>query len=234
MYFANIFLKRLCDVILSAFALIFLSPLFLIIAITVKLDSEGPAFFKQERRGKNGRVFNMFKFRSMVLNAEKTGTGLFNYSNDPRVTRIGILLRKTSLDELPQIWNVLRGDMSIVGPRPSVTYELGDFDTLNSRYKKRFTVVPGITGYAQVMGRNDISWDQKVDYDNMYIDMFNKQGLVLDIKIICKTVVNVFNSKDIYEEKCDESLNDAESAEATERAIITKAHEIESDEITVK
>jgi len=229
----NRFLKRLFDVILSALALIILSPVFLIIAVAVKLDSPGPVFFKQERRGKNGNVFSMYKFRSMVVNAEKTGTGLFNYTNDPRVTRVGRVLRNTSMDELPQIWNVLCGDMSIVGPRPSVTYELGDFDTLNARYKKRFSIVPGITGYAQVMGRNDITWDQKVNYDNEYIELFKKQGVWLDIRILFMTVINVFKSKDIYEEKPDESLDDKAAAEAAEREIIAKAHEIE-EEVTAK
>jgi lipopolysaccharide/colanic/teichoic acid biosynthesis glycosyltransferase len=116
-----------------------------------------------------------------------------------------------------------------VGPRPSVTYELGDYDTLNARYKKRFTVLPGITGYAQVMGRNEIPWDIKVNYDNEYIDLFAKQGFWLDIKIIFKTAVNIFKKEDIYEEKTDESMGDIEAAQAAEREIITKAHEIEEN-----
>lgn len=223
----NKILKRIFDIIVSVISLIILSPLFLVIAIAIKIDSKGPVLFKQGRRGKDGAVFNMFKFRSMVVDAENMGAGLFNYTNDPRVTKTGRILRNSSLDELPQIWNVLKGDMSIVGPRPSVTYELGNYETLNSRYKKRFNVLPGITGYAQIMGRNEISWDEKVNYDNKYIDLFEKQGILLDVKIILKTIVNIFKGKDIYEEKIDNSIDDSESAKAAERAIIEKAHAIE-------
>lgn len=230
----NYFLKRLFDRISSALALVILSPLFLVIAAAIKLDSKGSVFFKQERLLKNGRAFKMLKFRSMVVNAESMGTGLFNYTNDPRVTRVGRFLRNSSLDELPQLLHVLKGDMSLVGPRPCVTYELGDYDTLNARYKKRFTVLPGITGYAQVSGRNVISWDQKVDLDNEYIDLFKKQGVWLDIKILFRTVANVFAIQDIYEEKVDDSMNDQESAEASEWEIITRAHAVEDEDIAAE
>lgn len=125
----------------------------------------------------------MYKFRSMIVNAEQMGTGLFNYENDSRVTKVGRKLRDSSLDELPQLINIFKGEMSVVGPRPCVTYELGDFDTLNKKYKKRFQVKAGLTGLAQIKGRNDISWDEKVTYDNEYVDMFNKYGFLADIKI---------------------------------------------------
>ena len=166
----------------------------------------------------------MYKFRSMVVNAESMGAGLFNYENDPRVTRTGRFLRTSSLDELPQLWNVVKGDISIVGPRPCVVYELGDFDTLNRKYKKRFEVRGGITGLAQIKGRNENSWDEKVTYDNIYIDKFKKQGIWLDIKIIAGTVAKVFRKQDIYEEKADESMNDAEAAKLAEEEIIRIAH----------
>lgn len=223
-YFINRFFKRFFDILLSLLALIILSLFFLIIAIAIKANSKGPVFFKQERRTKNGRVFKMYKFRSMVVNAESMGAGLFNYENDPRVTKVGRFLRKTSLDELPQLWNVLKGDISLVGPRPSVTYELGDYDTLNSKYKKRFTMRGGITGLAQIKGRNENCWDEKVTYDNQYIDAFKKQGCWLDIKILFGTVFKVFKKADIYEEKQDENMSDEESAKAAEEEIIRIAH----------
>ncbi|MBE5747092.1 MAG: sugar transferase [Clostridiales bacterium] len=223
-YFINRFFKRFFDIFLSLLALIILLPFFLIIALAIKINSKGPVFFKQERRTKNGRIFKMYKFRSMVVNAESMGAGLFNYENDPRVTKVGRFLRKTSLDELPQLWNVLKGDISLVGPRPSVTYELGDYDTLNSKYKKRFTMRGGITGLAQIKGRNENCWDEKVTYDNQYVDSFKKQGCWLDIKILFGTVFKVFKKADIYEEKQDENMSDEESAKAAEEEIIRIAH----------
>lgn len=224
MYFVNKFLKRFFDVVICSVAIIVLIPLWIIVAIAIKCDSRGPVFFAQERRTKDGRVFKMYKFRSMVVNAESMGAGLFNYQNDPRVTKVGRFLRNSSIDELPQLWNVVKGDLSIVGPRPSVVYELGDYDTLNSRYKKRFEVRGGITGLAQVKGRNENSWDEKVTYDNQYIDLFKKQGIWLDIKIIFWTVAKVFKKQDIYEEKVDENVSDVESAKMAEEEIIRIAH----------
>lgn len=131
----NLFLKRCFDIVCSLIGLIFLSPIFLIIAIGIKIDSKGPVFFKQERRTINGKIFKIYKFRSMCINAEKQGTGLFNFANDSRVTKIGRFLRDTSLDELPQLLNVLKGELSLVGPRPCVVYELGDFDTCKAQNK---------------------------------------------------------------------------------------------------
>lgn len=220
----NRFLKRFFDIFASVFGLILLSPLFLIVAIAIKADSRGPVFFRQERRTKNGRVFRMYKFRSMVVDAEKSGAGLFNYAGDPRVTKVGKVLRSTSIDELPQLINVIKGDLSLVGPRPPVTYELGDFETLNRRYKKRFSVRAGITGLAQVKGRNENSWDEKVGYDNQYIDLFEKQGVWLDVKILFLTVAKVFKRKNICEEKTDETLDDASAARLAEEEIIRIAH----------
>ena len=125
----NKFLKRLFDIVSSGIAIIILIPLWIIIAIAIKKDSKGPIFFKQGRRTTNGKVFHMYKFRSMIVDAEKMGAGLFNYKDDPRVTKVGKFLRKSSLDELPQLFNIFFGDMSVVGPRPCVTYELGDFES---------------------------------------------------------------------------------------------------------
>ena len=225
------FLKRFFDIVLCSIALIVLIPVWLIIAIAIKFDSKGPVLFTQDRRTQNGRLFKMYKFRSMIVNAESMGAGLFNYENDPRVTKTGRFLRNTSLDELPQLWNVVKGDLSLVGPRPCVSYELGDYDTLNKKYKKRFEVRGGITGLAQVKGRNENSWDEKVTYDNIYIDKFKKQGIWLDIKILAGTVAKVFKKEDIYEEKTDESMNDAEAAKLAEAEIIRIAHLPDEDEI---
>ena len=220
----NLFFKRFFDILFSALGLLILSPVFLIFAIAIKIDSKGPIIFKQDRRTKNGRIFKMYKFRSMVTDAEKMGAGLFNYENDPRVTKVGRFMRNTSIDELPQLFNVLKGDLSLVGPRPCVVYELGEFETLNRKYKKRFEVRGGITGLAQIKGRNDNSWEEKVMYDNMYIDTFAKQGLWLDIKILFGTVAGVFKKENIYEAKVDENLDDAEAAKLAEEEIIRLAH----------
>lgn len=233
MLFISQALKRIFDVIICSIAMIVLFPLWIIIAIAIKCDSKGPVLFTQERRTKNGRVFKMYKFRSMVVNAENMGTGLFNYENDPRVTNVGRFLRNTSIDELPQLWNVVKGDLSIVGPRPCVKYELGDFETLNKKYKKRFEVRAGITGLAQVKGRNENSWEEKVTYDNQYIEQFKKQGLWLDIKILFATVEKVFRKQDIYEEKLDAAMDDAEAARLAEEEIIRLAHLPDEEEITV-
>ncbi len=220
----NLFIKRLFDIVSSAILSVILLPLWIVVSIAIKLDSKGPVFFRQGRRTKNGGVFKMLKFRSMVVDSEKSGAGLFNYENDPRVTKVGRFLRDTSLDELPQLLNILKGDMSVVGPRPCVTYELGDFDTLNKRYKKRFEVKAGLTGLAQVKGRNNISWDEKVTYDNEYVDLFKKKGVLIDIEILFLSLVKVFRKEDIYENKADASMTDEEAAKFEEEEIIRIAH----------
>lgn len=220
----NLVIKRLFDIVSSGLLIILLIPFWIGISISIKKDSEGPIFFKQGRRTKDGRVFQMYKFRSMVVNAEKMGTGLFNYENDPRVTKVGRKLRNSSLDELPQLFNIFMGDMSVVGPRPCVTYELGDFETLNKKYRKRFQVKAGLTGLAQIRGRNNISWDEKVTYDNEYVDLFDKYGFLADIKIGLESVLKAFKHEKIYENKIDKSMNDEEAAKVEEAEIIRLAH----------
>ena len=222
-------IKRILDTILSAVALLILLPVFVIIAIAVKVDSRGPVFFRQARRTKDGKIFYMYKFRSMVVNAETMGSGLFNYENDPRVTKVGRFLRNTSLDEPPQLVHVVRGEMALLGPRPCVSDELGDYETLNARYKKRFQVLPGITGLAQVSGRNELPWDEKVNYDNRYIDLLPQKGILLDIEIIIRTVAKVFTKSSIYEER-PEGLDDQQAAEESEARIIELAHRVEEEE----
>lgn len=197
--------KRIFDLVVGIGLLILFSPLLLLIAVLIKFDSKGPILFVQERLGQNGAVFRMFKFRTMVVNAEKMGTGLFSYSDDFRVTRIGKYLRITSLDEIPQILNIIEGSMSLVGPRPPVVYELGDYRDFTPHMKIRFRVKPGITGLAQVSGRNDLNWDQKIQYDNLYVERFQRRGIIEDIVILFRTLLVVFAMKNIIEKERPES-----------------------------
>ena len=196
----NLALKRIVDIFGSLVGLVILLPLMIIIAILIKLTSEGPVIFKQERLGKNGRVFKIYKFRTMVVNAENIGDGLTVKSeSDSRITKVGRILRKTSLDELPQLFNVLVGHMSLVGPRPPVTYHpYNGYDNYPDWAKKRFKMRPGITGLAQVTVRNSVTWDERIKVDNEYIDKFN---IWLDIKILFMTIVKILNSESIYLKK---------------------------------
>jgi len=199
MVIIHLILKRIFDLIFSILGMIVLLPIFIIIGIIVKFDSKGPIFFKQNRIGLNGKFFKIIKFRSMIEGAEFIGTGIFNYEDDPRETKIGKFLRNYSLDELPQIYNIFLGDMSFVGPRPPVTYELGNFEDFNAELKKRFTMKPGVTGYAQIKGRNNLNWDQKIHFDNQYIDDFKKWGILLDIKILIITFYKILVKEGNYE-----------------------------------
>jgi len=201
MYEEYLIVKSFLDFIFALFLLILLLPLMFLIAFVVKIDSMGPVFFKQKRIGRNGKVFSIYKFRTMIENAENMGTGLFNYKDDFRVTRVGKLLRLTSLDELPQLYNILMGDMSFVGPRPPVTYELGKFEDLNEEQKKRFIIKPGITGLAQISGRNELSWDDKIKLDNIYIEELKRFGFMIDLKIILLTIYKVLSMEGSYEVK---------------------------------
>lgn len=226
-------IKRLFDIVSSFLVIVLLLPLWIIVPIAIKKDSKGPVFFKQGRLTKDGRVFKILKFRSMVVNAEQLGAGLFNYENDPRVTKVGRFLRKSSIDELPQLFNILKGDMSVIGPRPCVVYELGEYFTLNNKYKKRFSMKAGLTGLAQLKGRNVISWDEKVSYDNQYIDDFNKYGVLIDIKLLFLSMLKVIKKDDIFESKVDESMGDAEAAKAEEEKLIRIAHLPDEEELRV-
>jgi undecaprenyl phosphate N,N'-diacetylbacillosamine 1-phosphate transferase len=187
--------KRILDFILAIVLLVVLSPLLLIIAIAIKLESKGPIIFKQDRLGLDGKVFKMYKFRTMVDGAINMGTGLRTGEGDPRITGVGKFLRKTSLDELPQLLNVLCGEMSFVGPRPPVPYHPHRYEEYSEEQKRRFTVRPGITGYAQVMVRNSVPWDERISLDAMYVE---NMAITLDVRIIFQTLVSVIKKENIY------------------------------------
>jgi len=194
--------KRIVDLTLTALALPFLLPLFAAIAIAIKVDSHGPVFFRQPRMGRKGKVFRIYKFRTMVVDAEgrrnellhlNQVTGpLFKIKSDPRVTRVGGFLRRTSLDELPQLINVLKGEMSLVGPRPFVTYEA---DEIRGWARRRVDLTPGITGAWQVMGRNDMPFDEMVKLDYLYVTNWS---LGWDLKLLLQTIPSVLNRKGAY------------------------------------
>jgi lipopolysaccharide/colanic/teichoic acid biosynthesis glycosyltransferase len=174
----------------SGIALIVLLPIFAVIGIFIKLDSKGPVFFKQKRVGKGGKVFTVYKLRTMVNNAEKMGKGL--RKDDPRITRIGKILR-WGIDELPQLINVFRGDMSLVGPRPTLLHQVKKY---SEREKRRLEVKPGITGWALVNGRNKLCWPERITLDIWYIDHWS---IWLDLKILFKTIwVVIFTREGVY------------------------------------
>lgn len=172
-----------------------LLPLFILIGVAIRWDSPGDIFFLQPRLGKDGLVFKIYKFRTMVMKAEHMGAGLFISEKDSRITRIGDFLRKTSLDELPQLINVIKGEMSIIGPRPPVPYYPHVYEDYTETQKVRFSILPGITGYAQVLGRVSISWDERIELDLEYIE---KRNWRLDLWIIYRTIFAVVARKDIY------------------------------------
>lgn len=183
------FVKRLCDIVLSLCAgIVLLLPL-CVIGLLIKLDSEGPALYKQERLGKNGKSFYMYKFRSMRVDAEKDGPKWANQDDD-RCTRLGKFLRKCRLDELPQLWNIFVGDMSIVGPRPERPYFYDEFETYIHGFRHRLAVQPGLTGLAQVNGGYDLEPEEKIIYDMRYI---KERSLLMELGIIFKTVALVFS-----------------------------------------
>ena len=192
----NLTIKRGLDFILTLVGTIITSPVILVISILIKCTSKGPVFFKQERLGLHGRPFRIIKFRTMVVNAEHMGTGVvINEKDDPRVTKIGRCLRSTSLDELPQGFNVLKGDMSLVGPRPPVTYHPYEgYENYPEWAKKRFEMRPGMTGLVQVTIRSDASWDDRMKIDIQYV---NKFSVLFDIRILFGTVKTVLKGEAI-------------------------------------
>lgn len=209
-------LKRVMDVALAVALFILLLPLMVVIAILVKLESRGPVLFVQDRLGRRGSIFPMYKFRTMRDGAEKLGTGLCSFEDDPRVTRVGKYIRLLSLDELPQLLNVIRGEMSIVGPRPPVTYELGNYQDLPLRKKVRFRVRPGITGLAQVLGRNALDWEDKIKIDNRYVALLRRYGILIDLKILLQTARVVISTKNVIEKQNAQMAGTAHTSHAKE------------------
>src|SRR5699024_8456760 len=193
----NLLLKRIIDLIGSILGIILLTPLIIIISILIKIDSKGSILFKQKRLGKYGEPFYILKFRTMVENAENIGDGLtVKTESDSRITKIGHFLRKTSLDELPQLFNVLKGEMRLVGPRPPVTYfPYNGYENYPEWAKKRFSMQPGVTGLAQTTVRNSVNWDERMKIDLEYIERFN---IYYDIQLIFSTIVRVIKPSNIY------------------------------------
>lgn len=185
--------KRFLDVTASFLGLVLLSPLLLAVSILIKIDSRGPVIFRQKRIGRNGKVFEIYKFRSMCVGAEKTGSGVYSGKGDARVTRIGKILRATSIDELPQLLNILKGEMSFVGPRPPLTYHPWKYEEYTDFQKRMFEVRPGITGWAQVNGRKDVEWHKRIELNIWYVD---HMSLLLDIKIMFMTTFKVLTNAD--------------------------------------
>lgn len=203
--------KRFLDVTASFLGLVLLFPLLLTVSILIKIDSRGPVIFRQKRIGRNGKVFEIYKFRSMCVGAEKTGSGVYSGKGDARVTRIGKILRATSIDELPQLLNILKGEMSFVGPRPPLTYHPWKCEEYTDFQKRMFEVRPGITGWAQVNGRKDVEWHKRIELNVWYVD---HMSLLLDIKIMFMTAFKVLTDADNENSgatvnKSTESSNDA-------------------------
>ena len=193
-------LKRFIDIIIGTIGLIVCIPIFIIIGIAIKIDSKGPVFFKHKRIGKHGKKLEIYKFRTMIENAEEAMKNFtevqkkefaenFKLENDPRVTRVGKILRKTSLDELPQIINILKGEMSIIGPRPIVKSELEKY---GSNQDKFLSVAPGLTGYWAANGRSDVSYEERMALELYYV---NNRSLILDMKIFFKTIGSVLKGR---------------------------------------
>lgn len=213
------YIKRMLDFILSLLAIIILSPVLLITALLVKIKLGSPVIFKQQRPGKNEKIFTLYKFRTMTDKKDEKGNLL---PDEQRLTRFGKILRSTSLDELPELLNILKGDMAIVGPRPQL---IKDMIFMTTEQRKRHTVRQGLTGLAQVNGRNNLTWEEKINYDLKYI---NKITFFEDCKIILKTIIKVFKREDIEtegmetaEDLCDYLLR---TGKITEKEYKEKLH----------
>jgi lipopolysaccharide/colanic/teichoic acid biosynthesis glycosyltransferase len=185
-------IRRLLDIVLSAAALVLTAPLMLPAVIAIKLESRGPALYRQRRSGLHGEAFDMLKLRTMVDGAEHIGAGLAVNVNDSRITRVGALLRRTSLDELPNLLNVLRGEMSLVGPRPTLPAQVAQY---TPRQRERLSVKPGITGWAQINGRASLPWSERIELDLHYVE---HRSLLLDLKILARTPALVLRGGGLY------------------------------------
>lgn len=213
----NLFIKRTIDIVAAVVLLVLMIaiPLLIVIPIAIRLTSKGPAIFTQDRTGKDGKTFKIYKFRTMLIPEESLDENGEMMLPEQRITKVGRILRKTSLDEITQVFNILNGTMSLVGPRPTLPYQMERYD---ERQLKRLDMRPGVTGWAQVNGRNDLTWTEKIEYDIEYIEKFN---VWFDIKILFKTVAVVLkmdgiaftkndsiNAKEPAEEKTPETVNE--------------------------
>lgn len=185
--------KRAIGFIIALIAFIILLPILLLVAILIKFDSKGPVIFKQERLGFNGVPFKIYKFRSMCVGAEKQGSGVYSYKGDSRITKVGRIIRATSIDELPQLWNIIKGDMALIGPRPALTYHPWPYEQYDEFQKHMFDVRPGITGWAQVNGRKEVPWPERIKLNVYYVEHVS---LWFDIKILFMTVFKVVTNAD--------------------------------------
>ncbi len=204
--------KRVFDFIIALFALVLLSPILLVVAVLIKVTSPGPVIFKQKRIGMDGKVFEIYKFRSMCVGAENQGSGVYSGKGDARVTGIGKIIRATSIDELPQFVNILKGEMSFVGPRPPLTYHPWDYSEYSDFQLRMFEVRPGITGWAQVNGRKDVEWNRRIELNVWYVD---NMSLLLDLKIIFLTFYKVIKNED--NENIGETVIKKEEAETVQK-----------------
>ena len=187
-------LKRTCDVLIAGMLLVIVSPLLAVIAVAIRRGSPGPAIFRQERAGRDGKPFVLYKFRTMRVHVDPFGPSPRS-GDDPRLTRLGKFLRENSLDELPQLYNIVRGDMSLIGPRPLYTSQVPEW---NERQRKRLLVKPGLSGLAQVSGRGDLTREEKLELDVRYVE---RAGLWLDARIALLTCARVFARRGIYEKR---------------------------------
>lgn len=185
--------KRIIDCIIAFLVLAVGAVPMLLIALIIKLDSPGPVLFRQKRIGRNGKVFEILKFRSMCQGAEYTGSGVYSGKGDARVTRVGRIIRATSIDELPQCINILRGDMALIGPRPPLTYHPWPYEQYTEEQKRMFEVRPGITGWAQVHGRKDVEWHKRIELNVWYVDHVS---FLLDLRIFFTTIFKVLSNAD--------------------------------------
>lgn len=186
-------LKRVIDFLFALTVLLIIWPILLIVAIIIKLESPGPAIFKQTRLGRYGKPFTIYKFRSMCVGAEKKGTGQYSMKGDPRVTKVGRVIRALSIDELPQLVNIIKGDMSLIGFRPPLTYHPWPIEEYTDEQKKMFDVRPGVTGWAQIHGRKDVMWEDRIEMGIYYAEHIS---FLLDMKIFFITIWKVLSNAD--------------------------------------
>ena len=217
------FFKRFFDIIVSFLGIVILLVPMLVIALIIKIDSPGPVLFKQKRIGRHGKVFNIYKFRSMCVGAEKMGTGVYSEKGDSRVTRVGKFLRATSIDEIPQFFNILFGHMSFIGPRPPLTYHPWPIEEYTEEQLRMFEVRPGVTGWAQINGRKGVEWNKRIELNVYYVDHVS---FFFDVKIFFSTIFKVLKNEDnenngatvVKEEQPESESSSAKNEEANTEA----------------